>query len=202
MVLSLNVPDDASVYINGYRSNSEGSRRRFVSYMPRPGQTYRYVIEVLVTRDGRTVEQAKTVSLQAGGSLVAPLGVELEFLRGVIGLGLETRLLVLKLRGEWAGTLEPGINLRFYFSGVDGSLFLFTGVSFLSLWPLSSFSLDQGILKPRAGLGYTWLPGEDDRWRIGLEIGVVWLQEIIEGDLYDIQFPLVPHLMLALGRTF
>ena len=149
------------------------------------------------------VERPKgAVSLQAGGSLVAPVGVELEFFQGAIGLSLETRLLVLKMSGDWVGTLEPGINLRYYFSGFDGSLFFFTGASFLSIWRLSSFALQQGILKPRAGLGYNWLLGKEDSGRFGLEIGAAWLQEIIEGDLYDIQFPLVPHLMLVFGRTF
>lgn len=142
------------------------------------------------------------VSLQAGGSLVAPVGVELEFLLGSVGLSVETRLLVLKLGGEWSGTLEPGFNLRFYFSGVDGSLFFFTGAGFLSIWQLNPFSLNQGIVKPRAGFGYNWLLGKDDSWRFGLEIGAAWLQEVIPGDLYDILFPLVPHVMLAFGRMF
>ena len=142
------------------------------------------------------------VSLQGGGSLVAPAGVELEFLAGTVGLSLETRLLVWKLGGDWSGTLEPGINLRFYFSGVDRSLFFFAGVSFLSLWTLSPFSLGQGILKPRTGFGYNWLLGAEDSWRLGLEIGVSTLQELIEGDLYDIMLPVVPHAMLLFGRTF
>ena len=142
------------------------------------------------------------VSLQGGGTLIAPVGVELEFLQGAIGLSLETRLLVLKLSGELAGILEPGLNLRYYFKGVDGSLFFFTGASFLSLWRLSSFALHQGIVKPRAGLGYNWLVGKDDRGRLGLEIGAAWLQEIFEDGLYDIHFPLVPHVMLVFGRMF
>jgi hypothetical protein len=142
------------------------------------------------------------VSLQGGGSLVAPVGAELEFLQGPVGLILEVRLLVWRLSGDWVGTLEPGIDLRYYFGGFDDTLFAFTGVGFLSLWPLSSFSLRQGILKPRVGLGYNWLLGRDDRWRLGLEIGAAWMQEIIEEDLYDIVSPLVPHLMLVFGRTF
>jgi hypothetical protein len=149
-----------------------------------------------------TEKRRGAVSLQAGGSLVAPIGVELEFFQGAFGLALETRLLVLKLGGDWTGTLEPGINLRFYFSGEEERFLLFTGVSFLSFWRLSPFSLDQGIVKLRAGLGYNWLLGEADRWRIGLEIGAAWLQEAIQGNLYYIPFPLVPHVMLATGRTF
>lgn len=151
--------------------------------------------------DGRSVPRG-AVALQGGGSLVAPAGVELEFLLGPVGLSVETRLLVWKPGGQWSGTLEPGFNMRFYFDGVDGSLFFFAGAGFLSLWSLSPFSLDQGILKPRTGFGYNWLLGGEDSWRLGLEIGAAWLQELIEGDLYDILFPVVPHAMLVFGRTF
>ena len=151
--------------------------------------------------DGPPVPKG-AVALQAGGSLVAPAGVELEFLTGPVGLSLETRFLVWKLGGDWSGTLEPGINLRFYFSGLDRSMFFFAGVSFLSLWTLSPFSMDQGILKPRTGFGYNLLLGAEDSWRLGLEIGAAWLQEIFEGDLYDIMFPVVPHAMLLFGKTF
>ena len=148
-------------------------------------------------------EPAKGVlSLQGGGSLVAPVGVELEFLLGSVGFSVESRLLVLKLGGDWVGTLEPGINLRYYFGDIDGSLFFFTGISFLSLWQISPFSLDQGILKPRAGLGYNWLLGKKNTWRLGLEVGASWLQELLKGDAYDILFPFVPHILLLVGKTF
>jgi hypothetical protein len=148
-------------------------------------------------------EPAKgALCLQGGGSLVAPIGVELEFLLGSVGLSVESRLLVLKLGGDWVGTLEPGINLRYYFGDVDGCLFFFTGVSFLSLWQFSPFSLDQGILKPRAGLGYNWLLGKKNTWRLGVEVGASWLQELVQGEPYDILFPLVPHILFLIGKTF
>jgi len=151
----------------------------------------------------QTVEPAGgALALQGGGSLAAPVGVEIEFLLGSVGFSVESRFLVLKLSGDWVGTLEPGINLRYYFGDVDGSLFFFTGVSFLSLWQFSPFSLDQGILKPRAGFGYNWLAGKEDAWRLGLEVGAAWLQELVRGNRYDILFPLVPHVLLLLGRTF
>jgi hypothetical protein len=147
-------------------------------------------------------QQRGAVSLQAGGSLVAPVGVELEFLLGSVGLSVETRLLVWKLGGDWSGVLEPGLNLRFYAGGPDGNLFFFAGAGFLTLFEFSPFALEQGIAKARAGLGYNWLLGAGGRWRIGLEIGAAWLQELIDGDAYDISFPLVPHALLILGRTF
>ena len=161
------------------------------------------VLVLLITGTALAQEPVKGIlSLQGGGSLVAPVGVELEFLLGSVGFSVESRLLVLKLKGDWVGTLEPGINLRYYFGDIDGSLFVFTGVSFLSLWQFSPFSLDQGILKPRAGFGYNWLLGKQNTWRLGLEVGASWLQELVQGNRYDILFPLVPHVLLLLGKTF
>jgi opacity protein-like surface antigen len=158
---------------------------------------------IAATSSAQKVEPVKgIISLQGAGYRVAPVGVELEFLLGSVGLSVESRLFVLKSGGDWVGALEPGINLRYYFGDVDGSLFLFTGLSFLSLWQFSPFSLDQGILKPRAGLGYNWLLGEQNSWRLGLEVGTSWLQELVQGDRYDILFPLVPHILLLLGKTF
>jgi hypothetical protein len=148
-------------------------------------------------------EQRKSaVSFQLGGSFLAPVGAEAEFFLGSVGLSVDTRLLVLKLDGEWAATLRPGMSLRFYFDGLDRSLFIFTGAGFLTLWSLSPFSFEQGILRPKVGLGYNLLLGKDGRYRLGFEIGAAWLQTVIEGDLYDIVFPLVPHFLLIFGRAF
>ncbi len=162
-------------------------------------------LAIMVVGIGWTQEAEQwkgAISFQLGGSLVAPAGVEAEFFLGPVGLSVETRLLVLKLAGTLAGTLEPGINLRLYFNVLDGSLFFFSGAGFLTVWNLSPFSFEQGIVKPRAGFGYNLLLGKDYRWRLGLEIGAAWLQPVMEGDLYDFVFPLVPHLLLIFGRAF
>jgi hypothetical protein len=161
------------------------------------------VLVLLIVGTACAQQPAKgAISLQGGGCLAAPVGVEIEFLLGSVGLSVESRFLVWKFGGDWVGTLEPGINLRYYFGDVDGSLFFFTGVSFLSLWQFSPFSLDQGILRYRAGLGYNWLLGTEDNWRLGLEVGASWLQELVQGDSYDIVFPLAPHLLVILGKIF
>ena len=162
------------------------------------------VLGLLIAGMGWTQEgdQRKTaLSLQAGGLLLAPVGLEAEFFLGRLGLCIESRLLLLKLDGEPSGTLEPGINLRFYFRGLDDSLFFFTAADFLTVWQLSPFSFEQGIVKPRAGFGYAWLLGKDEGCRLGLEAGVAWLQEVLDGDLYDPVLPLLPHLLLVFGRV-
>jgi hypothetical protein len=142
------------------------------------------------------------LSLQAGGSLAAPAGLKGEMFVGRLGLSLETRVLLPKLAGKWTGALEPGVNFRLYFGELERSLFFFAGAGFLSLWTLKPFSFEQGIVKPRAGLGYNRLLGKDKRYRVALEIGAAWLQEVDRGDLRDILFPLVPHFLLVFGRTF
>jgi hypothetical protein len=152
--------------------------------------------------DAPPVARRGNISLQAGGSLLAPVGVEAEKYLGSFGLAVETRLLVRRADGQAAGSLEPGLNTRYYFDDPKRSLFLFAGAGVLTLWDFSPFSADQVILKVRAGLGHNWLTGEADRWRFGLEVGAVWLYELMEGDQYDIIFPVLPHFLLLFGRAY
>jgi hypothetical protein len=152
--------------------------------------------------DSPAAERKGNISLQVGGSLVAPVGIEAEKYLGSFGMAVETRLLVRRVDGEAAGSLEPGLNLRRYFGDPKRSLFFFAGAGVLTLWNFSPFSLDQGILKVRGGFGHNWLAGEGDRWRLGLEVGAVWLYELKEGELYDILFPVLPHFLLLFGRAY
>jgi uncharacterized protein (TIGR03000 family) len=65
-VLTVNVPADAKVFVNGKATSSTGSQRHFVSRGLRSGFKYAYQVRVEVVRDGRTVEDAKSVELRAG----------------------------------------------------------------------------------------------------------------------------------------
>jgi uncharacterized protein (TIGR03000 family) len=65
-VLTVWVPYDAKVTVNGLLTRSTGSRRQFVSYGLRDGLTYRYVVKAEVVRNGQIVEDTRTVSLTAG----------------------------------------------------------------------------------------------------------------------------------------
>jgi len=142
------------------------------------------------------------LSLQVGGLLAAPLGIEAELLFGPVGLAVESRLFVRRMAGEWAGTLEPGLNLRLYFGEPEQTLFFFGGADFLMIWSLQPFALDQGFVKPRAGFGYHRLLGNAGQWRLALEIGAAWLQPVNDGELYDLVSPLLPHFLLVFGRAF
>jgi len=76
-VLTVWVPYDAKVTVNGRETKSTGSRRQFVSYGLKPGLSYKYVIKAEVVRDGQTVEDTRTVALTAGQITAVAFGFNL-----------------------------------------------------------------------------------------------------------------------------
>jgi len=73
-VLTVWVPFDAKVTINGQETRSTGSRRQFVSYDLKPGLSYRYVVKAQVIRNGQLVEDTKTVTMMAGDVTAVAFG--------------------------------------------------------------------------------------------------------------------------------
>jgi uncharacterized protein (TIGR03000 family) len=65
-LLSVSVPDDAKVYVNGLATTSTGSERQYVSRDLQSGFNYTYEVKAEVVRDGRSIEQVKQVNLRAG----------------------------------------------------------------------------------------------------------------------------------------
>lgn len=65
-ILTVWVPFNAKVTINGLATKSTGSRREFVSHGLKPGMNYKYVVKAQVVRDGKMLEDTQTVTLTAG----------------------------------------------------------------------------------------------------------------------------------------
>jgi uncharacterized protein (TIGR03000 family) len=65
-LLSVSVPADAKIYINGTATTSSGSERQFVSRGLTSGNRYEYEVRAETIRDGNTVTETKTISLAAG----------------------------------------------------------------------------------------------------------------------------------------
>lgn len=65
-VLTVHVPADARVFVNGLLTTSTGSVRRYVSNGLRAGYNYTYNLRAEIVRDGQTIAETKTVKLQAG----------------------------------------------------------------------------------------------------------------------------------------
>jgi uncharacterized protein (TIGR03000 family) len=65
-LLSVNVPDDAKIFVNGQATTSVGEVRQYVSRDLAAGFNYSYEVRAEVVRDGRTVEQVKKIDVRAG----------------------------------------------------------------------------------------------------------------------------------------
>ncbi len=58
-LLTIWVPHEAKVTINGMQTKSTGSRRQFVSYGLRPGFSYSYEVVAKVVREGKEYTDAR-----------------------------------------------------------------------------------------------------------------------------------------------
>jgi len=67
-LLTIWVPADATVTINGLQTKSEGSKREYVSFGLVPGLSYKYVVRAEIMRDGEPIEETKEVTLTAGAT--------------------------------------------------------------------------------------------------------------------------------------
>lgn len=65
-LISVVVPRDARVYVNGLLTKTPGAQRQYVSYGLRPGFSYTYEVRVEVTRNGRTLRDTKVVRVEVG----------------------------------------------------------------------------------------------------------------------------------------
>jgi uncharacterized protein (TIGR03000 family) len=65
-LLAVDVPADAKVFVNGVATTSTGAHRQYVSRNLTDGFDYTYEVRAEITRNGRKIEETKTVTLRAG----------------------------------------------------------------------------------------------------------------------------------------
>jgi uncharacterized protein (TIGR03000 family) len=65
-VITVSVPYDAKVTINGLLTKSTGSERKFFSSGMLPGAAYEYQVKAEVVRDGKVLVETHSVLLRAG----------------------------------------------------------------------------------------------------------------------------------------
>jgi uncharacterized protein (TIGR03000 family) len=73
-VLTVWVPDDAKVTVNGRETPSTGSRRQFISYGLKAGFSYKYVVRAEVVRNGQPQTDTREVTLTAGERTTVAFG--------------------------------------------------------------------------------------------------------------------------------
>jgi uncharacterized protein (TIGR03000 family) len=67
--LLVNVPQDATVFVNDTLTTSTGNERRFVSRGLSSGRDYSYTVRVEYDRNGETVTETKAATLSAGSEV-------------------------------------------------------------------------------------------------------------------------------------
>lgn len=66
--LTVNVPANAKIFVNGTATRSDGAVRRYVSRGLTPGFEYTYEIKAELDRDGQAVTETKVVKVRGGES--------------------------------------------------------------------------------------------------------------------------------------
>ncbi|HVU89464.1 MAG TPA: TIGR03000 domain-containing protein [Pirellulales bacterium] len=74
LMLAVNVPADAKVIINDRLTTSTGEHRTYVSNGVQPTANYSYRVQVDFVRDGKPVNEEKTVQLSGGKSVSLTFG--------------------------------------------------------------------------------------------------------------------------------
>lgn len=67
--LTVNVPAETKIFVNGAPTRSRGEVRRYVSRGLTPGQEYSYEIKAELDRDGAAVQETKLVKVRAGETI-------------------------------------------------------------------------------------------------------------------------------------
>lgn len=93
MMLTVEVPADAKVYVNGYLTSSTGTVRRFVSRGLDRNASYTYEVRAEVIRDGETESEVKTVKVGAGQ--ITDVAFVLDGDRGRVAAGPKKTALIL-----------------------------------------------------------------------------------------------------------
>ena len=65
-MMAVEVPADARIFVNGQETSSTGEIRQYISRNLQPGYNYTYEVRAEIVRDGKKVEEVKTIDLKAG----------------------------------------------------------------------------------------------------------------------------------------
>jgi len=65
-LLTIAVPQDAQVYVNGMLTKTPGAQRQYVSYGLQPGYSYTYEVQAVVIRNGQRLSDTQVVRIRVG----------------------------------------------------------------------------------------------------------------------------------------
>ncbi len=123
-MLTVWVPYDAKVTVNGRETRSTGSRRQFISYGLKPGFSYKYVIRAEVVRNGQPQTDTREVTLTAGEITAVAFGFNTAAAQQVAGP-------ITELGRSPAQVGDPTLEHE---TGPRNGIWSVRGPSFLVLW--------------------------------------------------------------------
>jgi len=82
-ILTVYVPAEAKVTINGKLTKTTGSKRQYVSFGLMSGFSYKYEVKAQIVRDGQLLEDTKVISLTAGERGAVAFGFNLRTAEGL-----------------------------------------------------------------------------------------------------------------------
>lgn len=65
-MLTVEVPAEAKIFVNGQETSSTGEIRQYISRNLQPGYNYSYEVRAEIVRDGKPVNETKTIDVKAG----------------------------------------------------------------------------------------------------------------------------------------
>lgn len=77
-VIRMLVPEDAVVYVNGYRTKQKGELRSFAARELEIGETYAFEIRVVAVRNGRVYEDVQNTTLTADANVSLAFNLKLQ----------------------------------------------------------------------------------------------------------------------------
>jgi uncharacterized protein (TIGR03000 family) len=86
VLLTVSVPSDATVVVNGHKTQAVGLVRQFKSRGLKPGFVYTYVVDVTYTVDGAELTESKSFKLRPGTSEVVDFAANT-----TVAVGTETK---------------------------------------------------------------------------------------------------------------
>ena len=93
-ILSLDVPRDARVYINDKLTQTEGTRRSYVSRNLTRGQEYRYRVKVVSDIDGKEVTKSRVITMRGGESNVVAFNFKPIVTRVVVRVPEDAKVII------------------------------------------------------------------------------------------------------------
>ena len=136
---------------------------------------------------------------------LAFMGIGMEVIFGNIGIGgtFTTFFMGSSQADTTLFLYEPGVYIHLYLGDPDSAMYLLGDISFFGIGVTSggetTTSENTGILNLNAGIGFNAYFGSKNNIHFSIEIGARYPYFVLEGEVDDSFFIIIPHFQLQFG---